>query len=587
MNNVDGCNTQKDEVIPIHLTDVTLREWDQAPLTSFAQEQKEVVALMLAELWVDTIEVWFGANKVDSQNITAVSNILKGYDVEISSLWRSTTWDTQASLDALSAVDKPRIHIFVAMSQEHLKWKFWSRDEPLEEIRKRILDSALANIARVKKWEEENWKNVSIEFSPEDATGNAIKEKNWKKYFDLEDNEDFDFLVKVCEQAIIAWAKVINVPDTLWNLLPHQTYEFFNTLNSRLSHLKENYDFWLSSHIHNDLGTATANTIEAMRWWAKYLETTVLWIGERAWNGPTEEVVWIISNGWHNVTPWIEYTLNSNIKTELVGPVVDFVRKILWVDKTLQSPFVWVLSDSDWSGVHNANLDLYWGSKNKAKFWGEDIPEFFSARWWVNQLISMLSHYWIILERNKIIDQVPIFSQKAEENRALYWSNVYSTYLKNQWKYSIDHFHIEDNAVGLSINVNGKEISFNWEVEWENWVINTFIDLINEKLWEDTVKIMDLNIRTKANLYDEIQKFRKRVWDVVSDKFNNKMNILENWLKWTEHSSEVEAIAEVDLEVRGQRVCSISSDHNTNKWVIKAILEWVLYELSLQNSKNQ
>jgi len=114
-------NTIKEE---IKIVDVTLREWDQAPLTSFNAKEKSIIALMLSQLWVDVIEVWFRASRADFENISKVAEIMQDRDTIISSLWRSVESDTIASLNALKTVKNPRIHIFLAMSKDHISKKF-------------------------------------------------------------------------------------------------------------------------------------------------------------------------------------------------------------------------------------------------------------------------------------------------------------------------------------------------------------------------------------------------------------------------------------------------------------------------------
>ena len=555
----------------LNITDVTLREWDQAPFTSFDEVQKKVIALMLSEMWVNTIEIWFWANKTDFNNIEEVSKIVWDSDVVLSSLWRSIKSDTTASINALKNVKNPRIHIFAAMSKEHIKWKFQKEWMSFKETQKNILNSIIENIKLVK--EKDN--HIQIEFSPEDATWNALIKEKWKKYFKLKNNLDFDFLVKVCEEAIKSWANIINVPDTLWNLTSNQTYDFFIELNNRLNHLKSKYTFWLSSHIHNDLASASESTIQAIRWWADYVETTIYWLWERSWNAPTEEVVWIISEKWHDLVEWMDIKLNPKFKTELLWPISDFVSKIIQLDKSIQRPFIWALSDRDWSWVHNANWDLYWGSKNKKLYWWADLPEFFSARWWANQLVSMLSKYWVKLDKDDIKKLVWIFWEKSEKTRGLFWKNVYSTYLKEKWEFKITKLETNDNKLNLEIYLKWEKIVFNWKIEWNNSSINTFIKLINNSFWYNKVKIKDLKTKSKPNIITEINNFKKRTLNILSDNFNEKINEIIKDID-EKPVSESKAITQVILEIDWEEIYSISSDNNTTNSWIKAILDWII-----------
>lgn len=565
----------------IKITDVTLREWDQAPLTSFNAIEKSIISLMLSEMWIDVVEVWFWFSREDFKNIKEVSKNFWDRETVISSLWRANKNDTNASLDALTWVKNPRIHIFLAMSEDHIEWKFNKDSEnPLElgELQEKLLLKAKNEILRAVEWAKVNNKNLEIEFSPEDATWNALVQENWKKYFRLKNNPDFDFLVEVCEEAIISWATIINVPDTLWNLLPHQTYEFFKELSTRLEYLKANFDFKLSCHIHNDLALSTWNAIEAIRWWAEYVESTLLWIWERAGNTRTEEIIGIISEKWHNLIPWTEIKLNPKIKLWLVGPVSDFVKAILWFDKSLQSPFIWALSNIDWSWVHNASSELYWWSKNKAKYWWAEMPEFFSPRWWATQIVSMLKTFWIDLDKNSdIIKWVTKFAaKKSERLKALYANNIYSIYLKEVKDFHIEKIEIHNNNLEIIIKINWDTIELKWETAGKNWVVKTFVQLINDYLWSEVVKIKDITIKPKANIKQEYEKFKNRVNDILSDDFKQTTEKILKWISNEHKYSDAIAISQVVLDVNWEEITSIAWDKDIAIANIKAILEWVI-----------
>jgi len=127
----------------IKIVDVTLREWDQAPFTSFNAKEKSAIALMFAEMWIDVIEVWFWASRVDFENIQKVSEVVGDRNTVISSLWRALENDTIASLKALKKVKNPRIHIFLAMSQDHINGKFWKFWNSLKQRQKKLLSQAV------------------------------------------------------------------------------------------------------------------------------------------------------------------------------------------------------------------------------------------------------------------------------------------------------------------------------------------------------------------------------------------------------------------------------------------------------------
>lgn len=585
MNNINESIDDSKQYIKI--TDVTLREWDQAPLTSFNANEKAMIALMLSELWVDVIEVWFWFSREDFKNIKTVAKNVWNRPTVISSLWRALKDDTIASLEALEWVKNPRIHIFLAMSKDHIEWKFNKNGEDTKILQEKLLLQAKDEILRAVKWSEENNDKLEIEFSPEDATWNALVKENWKKYFRLKNNPDFDFLIEVCEEAIISWATIINVPDTLWNLLPRQTYEFFKELTYRLEYLKKDYNFKLSCHIHNDLALSSANAIEAIRWWSEYVETTMLWIWERAWNTKTEQILWIISEKWHDLISWKEINLHPKIQLWLIWPISDFVKAILWFDKSLQEPFIWALSNIDWSWVHNASSELYWWSKNKAKYWWANMPEFFSPRGWVNQIVWMLKTNWIELDKNSAIVKkvTEIAAKKSEEVRALYANNIYSIYLECVKNFHIKKLEIHNNELEIIIRINWDTLELKWKADWANWVVKTFIQLINNYLWKDIVKVKDLSIKSKANIHQEYEKFKKRVSNILSDDFKITADKILEWTESSNKYSDATAISQIVLDIDGEEITSIAWDNNVSIANIKAILDWVIVHL-VNNIKN-
>lgn len=560
----------------VYITDVTLREWDQAPLTSFNSNEKALISLMLSELWIDVIEVWFGASRADYKNIQEAAKNFWERNTVISSLGRANKNDTLASLNALKWVKNPRIHIFLAMSKDHINWKFSKVWDTLEERQENLLLKAKEEILRAVEWGEKNWIKIEIEFSPEDATWNALFNRKDKKYFSLKNNPDFEFLVEVCEEAIISWATIINVPDTLWNLLPHQTYEFFKELSSRLEYLKSNFDFKLSCHIHNDIAMSSANAIEAIRWGAEYVETTMLWIWERAWNTKTEDILWIITKKWHDISTWEEIIINPKIKLWLIWPVSDFVKAILWFNKSLQDPFIWPLSCTDWSWVHNAASYLYGWSKDITEFWWIPMPEFFSPRWWANQIVSMLNSNSIYLDKeSKIVEKITdIATKKAEEVKWLYINNIYSLYLEQVKNFHIEKIEINNNKLDIVIRINGDTIELKGEAEGKSWIVKTFVQLLNNYIWKDVIEVKDILIKRKANIHQEFEKFKKRVGDILSEDFLEKSQQILDWIIDEDKYSDAKAISQVVLDIDWQEIHSIAWDKDITKANIKAILEW-------------
>jgi len=571
--------------VPIIINDVTLREWDQAPMTSFIKEEKMLIAVLLEELWVDNIEAWFAASRVDFENIKWVFEIIDEDWPIVATLWRATENDTKASIEVTKGYKNARIHIFLATSDEHIKAKFWSKAPTIIEQRNWLRDQVRNEVERAKQYKDTHNQWLEIEFSPEDATWNALTQKeDWKKYLDFK-SDQFNFLVEICEIAIKSWATIINTPDTLWNFLPHETEKFFLELSKRLSYLRDEwFQFDFSAHIHNDLWLASANAISAIRWGATQVEVTINGIWERAWNTTLHEIIWIIWEKWHAILDDWEVILSSKIRTELIWPTSEFVRRILNLNKELQKPFIWALSDVDWSGVHNAAQDVYWWSKNKRKYGWASIPEFFSPRWWANQIVSMLEKYWV--EEDAKGQLIWTITQKAckraETVKAMFEPNIYSMYLKTSETFSIDNINIEWNKVEVTFTYKWKKYSFSWEWEWENGFTQWLINWINDFIWEDLVDIESIDVVNKPSLKDAFNRYVEEaewLWIILSEKLKWKVaRIL--WESDIDASKSKQIwVSHIHLSISGNSVRSVWKDHDINYAIAKAIFDWALPEI--------
>jgi len=570
--------------IKIKITDVTLREWDQAPLTSFNKEEKQIIALMLAELWVSCIEVWFWISRSDTNNIKSVIDLFINYDnnckSKISSLWRALSIDTNASLDVLSWYSNSRIHIFIATPDSHINSKFKSKWKNLEERRRWVLDQIQTEVSRAKNYKDNENSNLEIEFSPEAASDNSI---NNQKILDF-DSEQFNYLIESLVVAIKSWATILNIPDTIWNLLTHETEYFFNEIYSRLEYLKnEWYNFEFSCHIHNDLALSSANAISAIRWWATWIETTILWIWERAWNTNISDIIWIISEKWKSITIWSKFdwyeVILPNINTGLIWPISRFIETILNLNKSLQNPFIWVLSNKDWSWVHNASSNLYWWSKDTNKYWWIFIEDFFSPRWWVNQIINMLSYYWIKEDKNsKLIQKLTDNAcKKSEVTKALYKSNIYEMYLDLNLEFNIEYINISNDKFQICFYLKWKRIELNWEVNWKRWLIDWLIKWINTYLWEEIVIFKDIEILNKPSLKCSIDTFYKELSYInfdISKCFRDSISEIISNIDL--YNSVDNSIINIKLIISWIEVNSVSYWENIDREIVKSIISWCL-----------
>jgi 2-isopropylmalate synthase len=236
--------------------DTTLRDGEQSPGCSMSVAEKVQMAHALDELGVDVIEAGFAiASDGDFAAITSVVKEVRR--PRIASLARSRREDIEASARALDKADKPRIHIFLASSDLHLEYK-------LKMTREQALEQAGAAVRLARTLVDD------VEFSPEDASRTAD-----------------DFLAQIVSVAIDAGATVINLPDTVGYCVPQEYGNMFRKLRARVPAVET---ITLSSHCHNDLGMAVANTLAAVEAGVRQLECTINGIGERAGNAALEEL---------------------------------------------------------------------------------------------------------------------------------------------------------------------------------------------------------------------------------------------------------------------------------------------------------
>lgn len=241
----------------VQIFDTTLRDGEQSPGASMNVKQKLTIAHSLADMGVDIIEAGFPISSKEQFNATAL--IAKEIKTSvITALARAVEKDIDAAAEAVKSAAHPRIHIFLASSPLHREFKLKkSKSEILEMTREAVL------YARSKCAE--------VEFSPEDAT-----------------RTEMDFLCEVVDTAIRAGASVINIPDTVGYILPQEMYDIINNLMNSVANIDKAV---ISTHCHDDLGHAVANSIAAVRAGARQIEVAINGIGERAGNAALEEVV--------------------------------------------------------------------------------------------------------------------------------------------------------------------------------------------------------------------------------------------------------------------------------------------------------
>ncbi len=237
--------------------DTTLRDGEQSPGASMTKDEKVRIAKVLEKMHVDVIEAGFAIASVgDFEAVKAVASAVQ--DSTICSLARALDKDIDRAGEALKGANTARIHTFIATSDIHMQMKLQMSPEA-------VLSQAVKAVKRARRYTN------NIEFSPEDAG-----------------RSDFDFLCRIIEATIEAGATTINIPDTVGYNIPHQFGAMVKALIERIPNSDKAI---FSSHCHNDLGLAVANSLSAVLGGARQVECTMNGLGERAGNASLEEVV--------------------------------------------------------------------------------------------------------------------------------------------------------------------------------------------------------------------------------------------------------------------------------------------------------
>lgn len=295
----------------VQIFDTTLRDGEQVPGCKLNTTQKITIAEQLDLLGVDVIEAGFPVSSPgDFASVEAVSKIVK--NATICGLTRSVENDIKVAAEALKYAKKPRIHTGIGTSDSHIRYKFKSN-------RDNIIERAVAAVTYAKSFVED------VEFYAEDAG-----------------RTDNEFLARVCEAVIKAGATVLNIPDTTGYCLPQE-------YGAKIKFLKENVKSIdkaiLSCHCHNDLGLATANSIEGVINGARQIECTINGIGERAGNTALEEVVMVMKQH-----PYLG--LDTSINTSMLYGISQLVAEQTGMHPQPNKAIIGANAFAHSSGIH-------------------------------------------------------------------------------------------------------------------------------------------------------------------------------------------------------------------------------------------
>ena len=295
----------------VEIFDTTLRDGEQVPGCKLNTEQKLILADKLDQLGVDIIEAGFPVSSPgDFQSVVEISKLVK--NTSVCGLSRAVENDIKVAAEALAYAKRPRIHTGIGTSDSHIKYKFQS-------TRDKIIDRAYAAVKYAKSYVED------VEFYAEDAG-----------------RTDNEYLAKVCEAAVKAGATVLNIPDTTGYCLPQ---EYGAKIKYLKEHVKNIDKAVISCHCHNDLGLATANSIEGIMNGARQIECTINGIGERAGNTALEEVVMILRQH-----PNLSF--DTNINSKHLYAMSQLVSKHMGISPQPNKAIVGANAFAHSSGIH-------------------------------------------------------------------------------------------------------------------------------------------------------------------------------------------------------------------------------------------
>ncbi|MEZ4992303.1 MAG: 2-isopropylmalate synthase [Saprospiraceae bacterium] len=295
----------------IYIFDTTLRDGEQVPGCKLNTEQKVEIARELERLGVDVIEAGFPISSPgDFRSVVEIAKAVS--NPVVCGLSRAVAKDIEVAADAVKYAKRPRIHTGIGTSESHIKFKLNTTPE-------KIIERAVAAVKHAKKYVED------VEFYAEDAG-----------------RTDNEFLARVIEAVVAAGATVLNIPDTTGYCLPEE-------YGAKIRYLRENvkgiHKAILSTHCHNDLGLATANSISGAQNGARQIECTINGIGERAGNTSLEEVVMIMKQHPH-------LGLETQINTPLLNPISRLVSERMGMPVQPNKAIVGANAFAHSSGIH-------------------------------------------------------------------------------------------------------------------------------------------------------------------------------------------------------------------------------------------
>jgi 2-isopropylmalate synthase len=386
--------------------DTTLRDGEQSPGASMTKEEKIRIARQLEKLGVDVIEAGFAAaSPGDANAIRSVAQIIENSTV--CSLARATESDVRAAGEAIKPAKSGRIHIFIATSPIHMKMKL--RMQPDQ-----VVEAAVKAIKLALEYTDD------IEFSAEDAV-----------------RSEMDFLVRIFDAVIQAGAKTMNVPDTVGYSIPVLWGERIKQLIERVPNAGK--VVW-STHCHNDLGMAVANSLAAVMNGARQVECTINGLGERAGNASLEEIVMAVK------TRRDVFSCDSRIDTMQIVPTSKLVSSITGYPVQPNKAIVGANAFAHESGIHQDGV-----LKHRETY---EIMRAEDVGWSTNKLTlgklsgrnafrTRLQELGIVLENEEVVnDAFARFKELADRKREIFDEDLQALVSESEVAQVSEHYRL-------------------------------------------------------------------------------------------------------------------------------------------------
>ncbi len=303
----------------VRIFDTTLRDGEQSPGASLNHYEKLEIARQLDALGVDIIEAGFPiTSQGDFEAVRTISNEVTR--PVTAALARCMAKDVDRAGEALKGAPNPRIHVFCATSKIH-------REHKLKKAKAQIIQITRDHVAQARQYVD------NVEFSPEDGS-----------------RTELDFLVEITAAAVEAGAATINIPDTVGYATPEEYGYIFQYVREQLPQLDEQ-GIVLSSHCHNDLGLAVANSLSAALHGARQIECTINGIGERAGNASLEEIVMAMKTRSDQFPD-----LRTNIDSKRIYPISRLVSQFTGLQVQRNKAIVGENAFAHEAGIHQDGM---------------------------------------------------------------------------------------------------------------------------------------------------------------------------------------------------------------------------------------